>query len=131
MKSISRVDLERSLKAGRLDPLYLLIGCEGYLRDSAARAITDLALSETLLREFNESSFSLVSGGTNAAIAAADQLPMMSLHRVVRICDFGKLRETEEETLIRYLSNPAPSSVVIFNTADLVKLNKLSKRFID
>ena len=78
MKSISRVELERSLKAGRLEPLYLLFGCEGYLRDSAARAITDFALRETLLREFNESSFSLLSGGANAALAAAEQLPMMS-----------------------------------------------------
>ena len=131
MKSISRVELERSLKAGRVEPLYLLVGCEGYLRDSAARAITDVALSETLLREFNESTFSLLSGGANAAIAAADQLPMMSLHRVVRICDFGKLREADEETLIRYLSNPAPSSVVIFNTADLDKRKKLTKTLLE
>lgn len=131
MKSISRIELERSLKAGRLDCLYLLTGCEGYLRDFAARAITDRALSETLLREFNESSFSLMSGGANAALAAADQLPMMSNRRVVRISDFGKLREADEDLLIRYLSNPSPSTVVIFNTADLDKRKKLTKALLD
>ena len=56
---------------------------------------------------------------------------MMSLHRVVKISDFGKLREAEEETLIRYISNPAESSVVIFNTADLDKRKKLAKTLLE
>jgi DNA polymerase-3 subunit delta len=131
MSSISRVELERSMKAGRLDSLYLLLGCEGYLRDCAAHAITDHALSGTLLREFNESSFSLISVGANTAIAAADQLPMMATRRVVRIADIGKLREPDEDALIRYLSNPCPSSVVIFNAADLDKRKKLTKALLD
>lgn len=129
--SISRVELDRSLNEGRLAPLYLLLGCEGYLRDCAARAITDAALSGTLLREFNESSFSLISGGAQDAIAAADQLPMMSGSRVVRITDFGKLREADEEALVRYVNNPAESSVVIFNTEDLDKRRKLSKALLE
>ncbi|MGI9166139.1 MAG: DNA polymerase III subunit delta [Pyrinomonadaceae bacterium] len=131
MSSISRVELERSLRAARLGSLYLLLGCEGYLRNCAARAITDQALSGTLLREFNESSFSLISGGANTVVAAADQLPMMATRRVVRIADFGKLREADEEALIRYLSNPSPSSVVIFNAADLDKRKKLTKALLD
>ncbi|MDQ6651129.1 MAG: hypothetical protein M3Y84_00115, partial [Acidobacteriota bacterium] len=66
MSNLSRADLDRSLIAGRVQSLYLLVGCEGYLRDAAARAITDAALSGTLLREFNESSFSLL---TDSAMA--------------------------------------------------------------
>ena len=62
MSVFSRTELERSLKEGRLAPVYLLVGCEGYLRDNGARAITNSALSGTLLREFNESSFALTSG---------------------------------------------------------------------
>lgn len=131
MSTISRAELERSLKVGRVDPLYLLIGCEGYLRDCASRAIIDTALSGTLLREFNESAFSLSSGGAQTAIAAADQLPMMSTWRVVRITDIGKLREADEDLLIRYLSNPAPSTVVIFSAPDLDKRKKLTKALLD
>lgn len=131
MSSLTRVALERSLKEGRVAPLYLLLGSEGYLRDSAARAITDAALVGTLLREFNESSFSLTTGGAIEAIAAADQLPMMSGRRVVRITDFGKLRESDEEALVRYVGNPAASSVVIFNTEDLDKRKKLSKALLE
>jgi DNA polymerase-3 subunit delta len=130
MSSITRSELDKALSAGRVQPLYLLVGCEGYLRDAAARTIADVALSGTLLREFNESSFSLLSDHPVSAIAAAEQLPMMSERRVVRIRDFAKLRETDEDTIIRYLERPVESSVVIFVADDLDKRKKLTKSLL-
>jgi DNA polymerase III subunit delta len=130
MKSLSRAELDRSL-ANKIDPLYLLVGSERYLRTLAARAITDAALAGTLLREFNETSFSLLSDSTRAAIAAAEQLPMMSDRRVVRIRDFARLREADEDLLIAYLSNPAPSTVAIFIADDLDKRKKATKSLLD
>ena len=118
------------MTAGRVQPLYLLVGCEGYLRDVAARSIADVALSGTLLREFNESSFSLLSDHAVSAIAAAEQLPMMSERRVVRIRDFAKLREADEETIIRYLERPVDSTVMIFVADDLDKRKKLTKSLL-
>jgi DNA polymerase III subunit delta len=130
MKALSRTELDRSLREG-LRPLYLLLGTEVYLRRVAAQAITDAALSRTLLREFNESAFSLLSDPVQSAIAAADQLPMMSDQRVVRIRDFAKLREGDEEILIRYLNNPSPSTVMIFVADDLDKRKKSTKVLLD
>ena len=130
MTTLSRTELDRSLKTGRLQPLYLLVGCESYLRDAAARNLTDAALSGTLLREFNESSFSLLTDSALAAIAAAEQLPMMSERRVIRIRDFAKLRETDEEIIIRYLNRPADSTVMIFAAADLDKRKKLTRALL-
>ena len=130
MTTLSRVELDRSLASGRLQPLYLLVGCESYLRDAAARSITDVALSGTLLREFNESAFSLLSDSAMAAIAAAEQLPMMSERRVVRIKDFAKLRETDEEIIIRYLDRPVDSTVLVFVADDLDKRKKLTKALL-
>lgn len=130
MTSLTRQQLDASLKAGKVAPLYLLTGCETYLREAAARAITETALAGTLLREFNESSFSLFSDSANAAIAVAEQLPMMSERVVVRIRDFGKLREADEELVIRYLNKPSPSSVVIFIAEDLDKRKKLTKTLL-
>ena len=112
MKVLSRTELERSLNT-ELRPLYLLVGPEIYLRRIAAQAITEVALSGTLLREFNECSFSLLTDSVQSAIAAAEQFPMMSDRRVVRIRDFARLREADEESLIRYLNNPAASTVMI------------------
>ena len=131
MKVLTRADLQRALKQGQLAPVYLLVGCETYLRNEAARAITDAALSGTLLREFNEATFNLASGGAVEAVAAANQLPMMSERRVVRIADFGRLREQDEEVLIRYLDDPAPTTVIIFSAEDLDKRKKLSRALLE
>ena len=130
MKTLTRTELERSLRES-VRPLYLLLGPEIYLRRVAAQTIADVALSRTLLREFNESSFSLVSDPVQSAIAAADQLPMMSDTRVVRVRDFAKLRENDEEILIRYLTNPSPSTVMIFTADELDKRKKSSKVLLD
>jgi DNA polymerase-3 subunit delta len=130
MKLLSRTDLQRSLKQ-ELKPLYLLLGPEVYLRNEAADAITDAALEGTLLREFNESSFNLLSTPVQTAIAAAEQLPMMANRLVVKITEFSRLREADEEILTSYLLNPAPSSVVILIADDLDKRKKVSKTMLD
>ena len=131
MSTATRDDLRKALKGGRVEPLYLLFGAETYLRDLAGRAITDLVLRDAPLREFNESNFSLASVDVQQAIAAAEQLPMMAERRVVRVTDFSRLREADEEALLRYIVRPAQSSVVIFIADDLDKRRKLSKQLLD
>lgn len=130
MKTLTRTELDRSLREGTR-PLYLLLGPEIYLRRVAAQTITETALSRTMLREFNESAFSLLSDPVQSAVAAAEQLPMMSEMRVVRIRDFARLREADEDVLIRYLNNPSPTTVMIFIADDLDKRKKSSKVLLD
>jgi DNA polymerase III subunit delta len=131
VSATTRQKLEQDLKQGRLAPLYLLHGPEDYLREEAARRIADEALRDAPLREFNEAAFSLAAGDVQQAIAAAEQLPMMGGRRVVRVTDFGKLREADEAALMRYLARPAESAVVVFVTGDLDKRRKLSKTLLD
>jgi DNA polymerase-3 subunit delta len=130
MKVLTRTELDRSLRE-KVHPLYLLLGPETYLRSVASKSIADTVLSQTQLREFNETSFSLLGDSIRSAIAAAEQLPMMSDRRVVKIRDFAKLREADEETLVRYLNNPAPSTVAIFTADDLDKRKKSTKALMD
>lgn len=131
MSALTKQDLHRALKQGDLKPLYLLFGEETYLRDLAARAIVDASLKDSALREFNEASYSLTKIDVQQAIAAAEQLPMMSPRRVVEIRDFSKLREADEESLMRYLARPVETSVVIFIADELDKRRKLSKTLLD
>jgi len=56
---------------------------------------------------------------------------MMSSRRVIRIKDFAKLRDADEQVLIAYLKNPAPSTVMIFIADDLDKRKALSKALVD
>lgn len=121
----------RRLKSGRIESLYLLYGPEDYLRERAARAISDAALEGASLREFNESSYSVASADVQQAIASAEQLPMMSPRRVVRVTDFSRMKEADEEALMRYLARPVETSTVIFITDDLDKRRKLSKTLLD
>ena len=129
MKALSRSELERSLREG-VRPLYLLLGPEAYLRQVAAQAITDTALASTFLREFSESSFSLLSDPVKSAIIAAEEKPMMGM-RVVRIRNFARLREADEDILIHYLGNPMPTTVMIFSADELDKRKKSSKVLLD
>src|SRR5215471_1715201 len=123
----SSKDLESSLKKGTIEPVYFLFGPETYLRDEAARTIADRALQDTLLREFNDSSFNLLIDDVRSAIAAAEQLPMMSARRVVRIRNFGKLKDKDEEVLQSYIDRPVETSVMILIADDLDKRKKLAK----
>jgi DNA polymerase-3 subunit delta len=120
-------DLTQSLKQGQIEPVYFLFGPESFLRDQAARAIAEEALRNTLLREFNESSFNLLTDDVRSAVAIAEQLPMMSDRRVVRIRNFGKLKEADEDVLLKYLDRPVETSVVIFAADDLDKRKRLAK----
>jgi DNA polymerase-3 subunit delta len=126
----TRKDLDQALKKGTIEPIYFLFGPEGYLRDQAGSVIADEALRGTLLREFNDSVFSLKDGDARSPIAAAEQLPMMSTRRVVRITDFAKLGEKNEEILLKYIERPVETSVVIFISEDIDKRKKLGKRLL-
>ncbi len=123
-------DLQQALKQGKLEPVYFLFGPEAYLREKAADAITNEALRDTLLREFNHSSFSLLTDTARDAIAIAEQLPMMSSHRVLRIKDFARVKESDEEVVLRYLQRPVQTSVVIFITEDVDKRKKIAKTLL-
>ncbi len=130
MPTRTRKDLEQSLKKGQIEPVYFLFGSETYLRDQAIAAITDAALTGTLLREFNDSSFNLLTDDVRDAIAAAEQLPMMSARRVIRLEKFAKLKEADEEILLEYLNRPVETSVVLFVGDDIDKRKKFGKKLL-
>ncbi len=123
-------DLAQALKQGTIEPVYLLLGAESYLRDRAARAIADEALRDTLLREFNDISISLADGDARQVIAEAEQLPMMSSRRAIRVTDFNKLDEENESALLKYLERPVETSVVVFVTDDVDKRKKFGKTLV-
>jgi DNA polymerase III subunit delta len=139
MKILSREDLKNQLIKGEIAPVYMLFGEEAYLRNSAAKFIADKALNDSSLREFNETVFSLAESKIEYALAAAEQMPMISARRVVRITEVvvsgtGKkdsLKEEDETVLMRYLARPSETSVVIFVADELDKRRKISKLLLE
>lgn len=131
MSNVTREDLRRELRANRVEPLYLLFGAETYLRDAAARAITEAALRGASLREFNEATFNLEDADVQQALAVAYQMPMMAERRLLKITNFVKLREADEAALLRYLARPVETTVLILVAEELDKRRKLTKVLLD
>lgn len=139
MNILSREDLRNQLKKREIAPVYLLFGAETYLRDLAAKTITDIALADSSLREFNETEFSLANSPVQHALGAAEQLPMISSRRVVKITDVvvsasgvkDNLKEDDEASLAAYLNRPSETSVVIFVAAELDKRRKIAKLLLE
>jgi len=133
---ITREQLRAQLKDREIHPVYVLFGAETHLRDIAVKMVTDLAFAEGDFRDFNDDEFSLnYPDNIKSALAAADQLPMMASRRVVKITDVrvsssaakDTLKEDQFDSLLAYLSNPSPSSVVIFVADELNGTRRLGK----
>ena len=139
MNVLSREDLRNQIKRREFAPVYLLFGAETYLRDLAAKAIADLVLSDSSLREFNESEFSLSVSPVQHALGSAEQMPMIAARRVIKITDVvvsasgskDNLKEEDEAALAAYLNRPAETSVVIFIANELDKRRKISKLLLE
>lgn len=132
----SRIDLRNQLKRHEFAPVYVLFGPETYLRDRAAKTIADRVFAPEDFRDFNETTFSLnVEGNLEKAIAATEQLPMMSTRRVVRINDVrvsasgyrDTITEANEPFLNRFFSDPPAHSTVIFVAEELNGVRKMGK----
>jgi DNA polymerase-3 subunit delta len=128
-------DLRRDVDDGRIEALYLFVGEEQYLQERALRLLLD-TVDETL-RVFNVSAYSIGSDNgsgskTTAAmvIDAANQMPMMSARRIVVVRDFDKIKEDEQDTVLAYLKNPAPTTTVVFQAAKPDKRRKLTTALI-
>ena len=130
MKLLTREELRAQLNKGEISPIYLLFGAEKYLRNQAAKAITEKVLRDDPVREFNETEFSLNDTEFLHAISSAEQMPMISPKRVVKITEIHKLKESDEDALTRYVENPADFSVVIFIADELDKRRRFVKTLL-
>ncbi len=139
MAVLNREELKNQLKRREFAPVYLLFGAETYLRDLAAKTITDMVLVDSGLREFNENEISLTRTPVSHALSSAEQMPMISSKRVVKIIDVvvsatgtkDNIKEDDEAILEAYLKRPAASSVVIFVANELDKRRKTSKLLLE
>lgn len=136
MADLAREELWRQLKQGVVAPVYVLFGSEPLMRDRASAEIVKHAFGEGDMRDFNYDEISLNNKeAILSAIAAAQQLPMMSERRVIQLTDVrvaatsakDTLKEEFEESLGRYLTDPSPSTVLIFVADELNGNRKMTK----
>jgi len=124
-------ELRREVEGGRIGPLYLFLGEEQYLQERALRLLHNTV--DEALRVFNVSVFSIGSDNGNGSkttaamvIDAANQMPMMSSRRIVIVREFDKIKEDEQELVLAYLKNPAPTTTMVFQAVSPDKRRKLT-----
>lgn len=138
MPVLSRDDLRKQLGKKEFAPVYTMFGAETFLRDAAAKYISDQIMKDAPLREFNESFFSLNDSEIRHALAVADQIPMIAEKRLVKVTELnisdkgqGRMKEADEETLARYVVKPAASCILILVVDELDKRKKLAKTLLE
>lgn len=107
----------KNLKAGQYAPIYFLHGEEPYYIDIIADEIETHALDEAA-KGFNQVVLYGKDVRMNDILGNARRFPMMSNRQVVmvkeaqNIFDLGK--EEGDKQLMQYLSNPQPSTILVF-----------------
>jgi DNA polymerase III subunit delta len=111
------------VKAGALDPIYVLHSEHPILIERVVSAIRDAAVPAGV-RGFN---YDVVEGKPSAAriIALAQTLPMMAARRMVMVRELSGLPAEDAEPLLAYLAKPNPSTVIVALTSKLDKRLKL------
>lgn len=124
--------LAADLKQGRIRPIYLFCGEEGYLK----RLYTDRIIRQAVtdLPEFNLHKFDSAAKMDEVA-AALDALPVMSEKScvVLRDYNFGSLSDADHKQLMERLRDPNEACVLIFyyDSTDVPARSKKAKEIVD
>ncbi len=126
MPEITEKDLARSVKEGKLAPVYLLYGEEPYLKHTYSNRIVNAAVTD--FADFNLHRFeSNVS--VEDLVAAVDAMPMMSERTcvVVRDYNFGSLSDKDADSLCTLIKEPNAACVLVFLYENIELPNKSAK----
>jgi len=116
-------ELLSDVKAGRLDPIYVLHSEHPVLIERVLTAIRDIAVPPAA-RGFN---YDVVEGKPKGGqiVALAQTLPMMAKYRMVYVRDLAAMPADDAEPLLAYLQKPNPSTVVVAVASKIDKRIKL------
>jgi len=107
----------KDLKAKQYEFVYFLQGEEPYFIDQISNYIEENVLSETE-KGFNQSIFYGKEAAMEQVITAARRFPMMSERQVVIVKEAQESpdlnREKGQKLIEDYLSNPQPSTILVF-----------------
>src|SRR5258705_3774032 len=115
MAPLTLVAFLRGLKKGAPDPVYLLHGDEDVLKAEAVGALLDAAV-DPAARDFNFDSRFAADLDAEAFHALVNTPPMLADRRAVvlrRLDQLGKRKSKLRDELVRYLSVPNPTTLLV------------------
>jgi DNA polymerase-3 subunit delta len=120
---LTPVQFASRVSKGAVDPLYLFVGPERFLRDEAVARLVDTV--DEAFRTFNVDTFSAAETDLERILDVARQLPMMARHRLVVVAHAEAIKDSAQERLEDYLRAPCEQSVVVF-AADSLDMRRKS-----
>ena len=99
------------LKSGTYQPVYYLMGEEGYFTDRITDYIIEHSLTEDE-RDFNLTVFYGLESDIDTIITAAKRFPMMAERQVIVVKEAQMLKNIDN--LLFYLQAPQPTTVLVF-----------------
>src|SRR6202790_5338790 len=137
MASVSPEQFLARLAKGKPVPGILLLGNESYLRDLCRRKISDTYVAEGV-RDWGITRFSADDDSIFAILGQAQSLPMLAPQQVIFVRDveaWERLGDDSRDALVKqllqYLENPAPFSVLVFESPALDQRMRLAKMFAE
>lgn len=111
-------ELNKMLDERHFPPLLLLHGEEGFLLERAQHRVRDLAIPPEC-RDFNFHVFQGREVKGDSILDAARTLPVFNSRRLVLVKDIQHSPAAELETLLGYLQDPSPETILLL-TADKI-----------
>ena len=117
-------DFAEHVGAGGIDPLYLFLGAEQFLRREAIELLVGSV--DEAFRAFNVDTLSAADHEFGEILDLARQLPMMAERRLVVVTHPEAIKESAQDALEAYLKDPSDRATVVFAADALDQRRKTS-----
>lgn len=117
------VDFERHLAAGKILPVYALVGVERLLVTEAVQALREKVLTKAA--DFNRDELVGGEAPIEKVVTAAGTLPMMAPRRWVHLSEVQDVKVKDVEPLLAYLASPSPQTVLCLSGEKVDQRTKL------
>lgn len=133
MAAASMESLVATLSKGKPVPAIFLLGGESYLREMCRKKIMDAFVPEGV-RDWGVTRFSAEDDDLSAILGQAQTLPMLAQQQVIFVSGveaWERLGDDSRDALVKqlseYLDDPAPFSIVVFESDVLDQRMRLAK----
>lgn len=125
----SKIDLKKELSEGKLRPVYLLFGEEGYIKEAYERKITEM-IPDAGFPEFNHFKFDGTETELSEYDNALESFPMMTDKKLVLIRGskiFKRANEEIKSFWLEKLNRLSSDTVIVFSEDEVDKRGVLYK----
>lgn len=111
--AVTEKEILYDIKNRQLKPVYLITGEEGYYLDMVSDYFENLVVDEAS-RDFDQTVVYGMDADMSTIISYARQFPILSPTKLVMVKEAQDIKSDRWDSLIPYLDNPQPSTVLVF-----------------